>query len=72
MITNKEIEEWFATIPVSDFSGVEAKHVYAMAEIAYRKGIEDAANKCEQRAEALPHDQCGVARLCKRDVLSLL
>lgn len=31
MITNKEIEEWFATIPVSDFSGVDASHVYAMA-----------------------------------------
>ena len=72
MITNKEIEQWFATIPVSDFDGVQASHVYAMAEIAYKKGIEDAANKCEQRAEALPHDQCGVARLCKRDVMSLL
>lgn len=72
MITNKEIEEWFATIPVSEFSGFEAKHVYAMAEIAYRKGVEDAANKCEQRAESLPYDKCGVARLCKRDVMSLL
>lgn len=72
MITSKEIEDWFATIQVSDFSGVEAKHVYAMAEIAYRKGVEDAANKCEQRAEALPDGQCGVARLCKRDVMSLL
>lgn len=72
MITNKEIEEWFTTIPVSGFTGVEASHVYAMAEIAYRKGVEDAANKCEQRAEALSHEQCGVARLCKGDVMSLL
>ena len=72
MITDEEIERLFNTIPVSEFSGVEAKHVYAMAELAYKKGIEDAANKCEQRAELLPHDQCGIARLCKRDVMSIL
>lgn len=72
MITDKEIEEWFSTIEVSEFSGVEAKHVYAMAEIAYKKGVEDAANKCEQRAEALPPNQCAIARQCKRDVMSLI
>ena len=72
MITDKEIEEWFSTIPVSDFDGVQAKHVYAMAEIAYKKGVEDAAKKCEQRAASLPHNQCGIARQCKLDVLSLI
>lgn len=41
MITNDDISEWFSTIPVSDFEGVQAKHVYAMAEIAYKKGFED-------------------------------
>lgn len=72
MITNKEIEEWFSTIEVSDFSGVEAEHVYQMAEIAYKKGVKDAADKCEQRAESLPNNQCGVARQCRLDVLSLI
>ena len=72
MISNKEIEQWFNTIPVSEFSGVDAGHVYAMAEIAYKKGIEDAANKCEQRASSLPHGQCSIARQCRLDVLSLL
>ena len=56
VITSREITDWLAI----------------MAEIAYRKGVEDAANKCERRAEALPYDQCGVARLCARDVMSLL
>jgi hypothetical protein len=72
MIKNDDIEQLFQKILVSDFSGLEAKHIYAMAELAYKKGIDDAANKCEQRAESLPPEQCGIARLCKRDVMSLL
>lgn len=72
MITSREIEEWFSTIPVSEFDGIEAKHVYAMAEIAYRKGIEDAAKQCEKRADSLPHNQCGIARQCAKDVLAML
>ena len=72
MITSKEIEDWFALISVSEFDGVSAKNVYQMAEIAYRKGVEDAIRRCELRASSLPGDQAGVARQCARDVASLI
>ena len=42
MINDSIIEMWFSSIPVSEFSGLEAKHMYAMAEIAYKAGFEDA------------------------------
>jgi hypothetical protein len=72
MITSKEIEDWFSTIHFADVGGVEAKHVYQIAEIAYRKGIEDSAAQCESRANSLPYDQCGIARQCAKDILGML
>jgi hypothetical protein len=72
MITDRDIEEWFSTIYVSEFDGIDASHVYKMAEIAYRKGIEDAVKQCEKRADSLPYDQCGIARQCAKDVKSML
>ena len=72
MITSTEICALFETIEVRAFGHLEAQHVYEMAELAYKKGVADAANKCVQRAEALPPNQGAVARQCKRDVLSLL
>ena len=72
MITNSDIEEWFAAIHVSEFDGLEAKHVYEMAEIAYKKGILDAVKKCEQRACGLPSNQSRMARQCAADITSLI
>lgn len=72
MITNSDIQEWFATIHVSEFEGLEAKHIYEMAEIAYRKGILDAVKKCEQRACGMPSAQSSMARQCAVDITSLI
>ena len=47
MITNKQIEEWFSTIDISDFDGIQAKRVYSMAEIAYKAGMHDGIKQAE-------------------------
>ena len=52
MITNKEVEQWISTILVPGFSGIEAKHVYSMAEISYKKGAEDATSIAKAECEA--------------------
>ena len=68
MLTNKEVEQWLSTISVSGFSGIEAKHVYSMAEIAYKAGVaaENEAcaklvdakeNKCHEMADKPGYDQ---------------
>lgn len=66
MITEKEIAEWVLTIEVSEFDGIQAKHIYSMAEIAYKKGVEDSAKNAnnEQRrriiANVEQHDNVNV------------
>ena len=56
MIKNELIEEWFSIIKASDIDGVQAKHLYEIAQIAYKKGVADGMNDYARKVEKVLDD----------------
>ena len=64
---------------IGDESWVNGKWTYEPMQdkyesflAAYKIALLEAIEKCERRADSLPHNQCGIARLCGKDIKSLI
>lgn len=55
-----------------EFTYQPMQDMYSAFLAAYKIALLAAIEKCERRADSLPHTQCGIARLCGKDIKSLI